>query len=82
MNSKNILNIENEILQVKDKVSEFMQNTKEKTSLDQLRTDLKYLAILTSKSKLNSKEYEKTIEFLREHYNFLQSQLAFTSQTN
>ena len=81
MNSKNALNVENEISQVKDKVSKFMHNTKEKTSLDQLRTDLKYLAILTSKSELNSKEYEKTMEFLREHYNFLQSQLALTSQT-
>jgi len=40
-----------------------MQNIKEKISLGQLRTDLKYLEILTLKSELNSEENEKTWNF-------------------
>jgi len=76
---KNIENLENDILQIENIILKFSQiHEKElvKKSIDELRSDLKYLAVLANGAEIDKIEFKKTMNFLREHYNYLQEQSA------
>jgi hypothetical protein len=49
---------------------------KMKNSRGDLRTDLKYLAILTNGEEIDTYEYRKIMDFLRVDYKILQEKLA------
>ena len=59
--------------------SQKCQNEKVKNSIGELRTDLKYLAIITNGAEIDTYEYRKIMDFLRVHYKFLQEKLAYSN---
>lgn len=80
--NQNIENLENDILQIENKITKFSetnQNSKVKSSIKQLRTDLKYLAILANDSKIDANQHKKFMEFLTTHYNYLQQKFAYSN---
>lgn len=45
--------------------------------LNELRMNLKQMAILTNNSIIDKNEFEESMKFLRIHYNYLQEKLAY-----
>ncbi len=45
----------------------------------ELRSDLKYLAIITNGAEIDTYEYRKIMDFLRVHYKILQEKLAYSN---
>lgn len=80
--SQKIENLENDILHIENKILEFSQhyqNEKVKNSLGELRSDLKYLAVISNGEEMDKNEYRKIMNFLRVHYNYLQEKLAYSN---
>jgi hypothetical protein len=48
------------------------QNERVKKSIGELRSDLKYLAVLTNGVEIDQNEHREIMDFLRVHYNYLQ----------
>lgn len=72
---QDIIDLENNILQVEDKIIEFLRlNYDEgiKKSLRQLESDLKYLSILANGAPIDRIEDRMIMDFLRTHYNYFQ----------
>ena len=56
------------------------QNEKVKKSISELRSDLKYLSVLTNGVEIDQNEHREIMDFLRVHYNYLQEKLAFSNK--
>ena len=81
--NKDIVNLENDILNIENKIVEFAknyQNERVKKSIVELRSDLKYLAVLTNGVEIDQNEHREIMDFLRVHYNYLQEKLAFSNK--
>ena len=81
--SKDIVNLENDILHIENKIVEFAKNYQServKRSIGELRSDLKYLAVLTNGVEIDQNEHREIMDFLRIHYNYLQEKLAFSNK--
>ena len=80
--NQDVENLENDVLRLEKAILEFSQkyqNEKVKNSIGELRTDLKYLAILTNGAEIDTYEYRKIMDFLRVHYKILQEKLAYSN---
>ena len=80
--NQDVKNLENDVLRLENAIVEFSQNyqnEKVKISIGKLRSDLKYLAILTNGAEIDTHEYRKIMDFLRIHYKFLQEKLAYSN---
>ena len=80
--SQNIENLENDILHIENKIVEFAKNYKKegvKKSIGELRSDLKYLAVLSNGEEIDKNEHREIMDFLRIHYNYLQEKLAYSN---
>ena len=80
--NQDVENLENEVLRLEKAIAEFSQkyqNEKIKNSIRELRSDLKYLAILTNGAEINTYEYRKIMDFLRVHYKILQEKLVYSN---
>jgi predicted MPP superfamily phosphohydrolase len=74
-------NLENDVLGLENAIAEFSQknqNEKVKKSIGELKSDLKYLAILTNGEEIDTNEYRKIMDFLRVHYKILQEKMAYS----
>jgi len=83
--TKNIENLENEILHLENKIVEFTQNyqkDKVKNSIGELRSDLKYLSILTNTTEIDKNEHREIMDFLRIHYNILQEKMVYSKNSS
>jgi len=72
---QDINDLENDILRIEDNLLEFLRlNYDEgiKKSLHKLESNLKYLSILANGAPVEKNEDRKIMEFLRNHYNYLQ----------
>ncbi|AJM93075.1 MULTISPECIES: hypothetical protein [Nitrosopumilus] len=70
-----IRKLENEIVQIENKIVEFMNfrhQAEIKKSLHKLESDLKYLSILANGAPIDKREDRKVMDFLRVHYDYLQ----------
>ncbi len=79
--SQNIENLENDILHIENKIVEFAQNYQKervKKSIGELKSDLKYLAVLSNGEDLNKNEHREIMDFLRIHYNYLQEKMTYS----
>jgi hypothetical protein len=80
--TQDVENLENDVLRLEKAILEFSQkyqNEKVKNSIGELRTDLKYLAILTNGAEIDTYEYRKIMDFLRVHYKILREKLAYSN---
>ena len=80
--NQDVENLKNDVLRLEKAILEFSQkyqNEKVKNSIGELRTDLKYLAILTNGAEIDTYEYRKIMDFLRVHYKILQEKLAYSN---
>jgi len=69
-------------LKIENKIVEFAknyQNERVKKSIGELRSDLKYLAVLTNGEEIDKIEHREIMDFLRIHYNYLQEKLAYSN---
>ena len=69
-------------MSIENKIVEFAknyQNERVKKSIGELRSDLKYLAVLTNGAEIDKNEHREIMDFLRKHYNYLQEKLAYSN---
>ena len=79
--SQDIEKLESDILRIENKIVEFAKNYQKenfKKSLGELRSDLKYLSVLTNGQEIDPTEHREIMDFLRIHYNYLQEKMSHT----
>ena len=80
--NQDVKNLENDVLRLEKAIVEFSQkyqNEKVKNSIGELRSGLKYLAIITNGAEIDTYEYRKIMDFLRVHYTILREKLAYSN---
>ena len=80
--TQDIENLENDILDIENKIVEFAKNYQServKKSIGELRSDLKYLSVLTNGAEIDKNEHREIMDFLRVHYSYLQEKQAYSN---
>ncbi|MCI4432591.1 MAG: hypothetical protein JHC41_03150 [Nitrosopumilus sp.] len=71
---EDIQNLEKEILQIEDKIIDYLRVGYEggiRSSLYRLESNLKYLSILANGAPIDKNEDRKIMDFLRIHYDYM-----------
>jgi len=75
---QDIKNLENDILHIENKIIECTQhyeNEEVRKSLGELRSDLKYLSVISNGAEIDKNEHREIMDFLLIHYNYWQDKM-------
>ena len=58
------------------------QNDRVKNSIGELRSDLKYLSVLTNTTEIDKNEHREIMDFFRIHFNNLQEKRVYSKNSS